>query len=134
VGSHKGYWFYTIGQRQGLGLSGGPWYVVKKDIDNNRICLSRNPVIRDQLNQVFRVGDFNWITDRPHNKEELAVKVRHGEHRHQCTIKFISDNEAEVTLEGSDQGLAAGQFAVFYDGEYCLGGGIIRNQRVGSKL
>jgi tRNA-specific 2-thiouridylase len=133
VGSHKGYWFYTIGQRQGLGLSGGPWYVVKKDIDNNHIFLSRNPVIRDQLNQEFRVGDFNWITDRPHNKEELTVKVRHGEHRHQCTIKFISDNEAKITLKGSDQGLAAGQFAVFYDGEYCLGGGIIRNQRVGSK-
>jgi len=59
IGTHLGYWFYTIGQRQGLGLSGGPWYVVKKDIKNNRIYLSRNIEVRDRLNQKFRVAEFN---------------------------------------------------------------------------
>jgi len=134
VGAHKGYWFYTIGQRQGLGLSGGPWYVVKKEVGNNRIFLSRNLHIRDKLNESFLVGDFNWINGEPPTKTELEVKVRHGAQRHLSTIKFLSDSEAEISLKESDQGLAAGQFAVFYDSEYCLGGGIIRNPMVGSKF
>jgi tRNA-specific 2-thiouridylase len=128
LGSHRGYWFYTIGQRQGLGLSGGPWYVVKKDIRNNQIFLSRNMKIRDELNRKFMVGDFNWISGEKPEKSELDVKVRHGELRHRATIQFLSDSMAEITLKGSDQGLAAGQFAVFYEGDYCLGGGIIRER------
>jgi tRNA-specific 2-thiouridylase len=126
LGFHKGYWFYTIGQRQGLGLSGGPWYVVKKDIENNIIFLARNREIRDKFNRRFRVGDFNWISGDPPTKTEMEVKVRHGEQRYFSTVKYLSDSMAEITLKGSDQGLAAGQFAVFYDNEYCLGGGIIQ--------
>jgi tRNA (5-methylaminomethyl-2-thiouridylate)-methyltransferase len=126
IGEHKGYWFYTIGQRQGLGLSGGPWYVVRKDIEYNIIYLSRNMQIRDQLNQTFRVADFNWIAGIPPAKDRLQVKVRHGEKINPCQLILQPDNSAQVILELPDQGLAAGQFAVFYDGEICLGGGVIQ--------
>ncbi len=126
IGEHRGYWFYTIGQRQGLGLSGGPWYVVKKDIDHNLIYVSRNMRIRDDLNLSFKVGQFNWISGKHPRKENLQVKVRHGEKIYNCILKFLSDENAVVRLEEPDQGLAAGQFAVFYDGEICLGGGIIQ--------
>ena len=126
IGEHKGYWFYTIGQRQGLGLSGGPWYVVRKDIKKNIIYLSRNMQIRDQLNQTFRVDDFNWISGELPAKNHLQVKVRHGEKIFHCTIKINPDGSAKVNLERPDQGLAAGQFAVFYDGDICLGGGVIQ--------
>ncbi len=127
LGAHKGYWFYTIGQRQGLGLSGGPWYVVKKDIGGNRIYLSRNRDVRDNLNRTFHTGEFNWITGGKPSKENLQVKVRHGEHLIDCRLRFLNDNCAEVSLQEPDQGLAEGQFAVFYDGDICLGGGIIQS-------
>lgn len=126
LGTHLGYWFYTIGQRQGLGLSGGPWYVVKKDIKNNYIYLSRNTEVRDRLNQSFRVGEFNWISGSAPTKDRFQVKLRHGEFLNDCTLSFTSEDTAEVKLGVPDQGLAAGQFAVFYDGDICLGGGIIQ--------
>ncbi len=126
VGIHLGYWFYTIGQRHGLGLSGGPWYVVKKDIKKNHIYLSRNIEVRDSLNQKFRVAEFNWINGSAPTKSSFQVKLRHGEFLNHCTLSFVVEDTAEVTLEVPDQGLAAGQFAVFYDGEICLGGGIIQ--------
>lgn len=126
IGTHKGYWFYTIGQRQGLGLSGGPWYVVRKDVERNIIYLSRNMKIRDQLNQSFSVNNFNWISGEAPQKKQLQVKVRHGEKIYDCELEFRADGSALVTLDKPDQGLAAGQIAVFYDGEVCLGGGIIK--------
>jgi tRNA (5-methylaminomethyl-2-thiouridylate)-methyltransferase len=128
IGDHRGYWFYTIGQRQGLGLSGGPWYVVKKDVEKNLIYLSRNRIIRDQLNQTFMVGQFNWISGVKPRKNRIQVKVRHGEKLYHCRLKFMSDDNAQVTLEEPDQGLAAGQFAVFYDDQICLGGSIISDK------
>ncbi|MBN2366383.1 MAG: tRNA 2-thiouridine(34) synthase MnmA [Calditrichaeota bacterium] len=127
VGYHKGYWFYTIGQRQGLGLSGGPWYVLRKDTDNNLLYLSRNREIRDDLNRTFKVGEFNWISGEKPEKQRLQVKVRHGEQIINCRLHFKNNSIGEVILEHPDQGLAPGQFAVFYDGDICLGGGIIRD-------
>ncbi len=126
IGIHKGYWFYTIGQRQGLGLSGGPWYVVRKDVARNLIYISRNMKIRDQLNKTFTVDNFNWISGAAPDKKQLQVKVRHGEKIYNCELEFQSDGSAQVILDKPDQGLAAGQIAVFYDGEICLGGGVIR--------
>lgn len=126
IGMHKGYWFYTIGQRQGLGLSGGPWYVVRKDVKHNIIYLSRNMKIRDQLNKSFSVNNFNWISGEAPHKKQLQVKVRHGEKIYNCELEFRADGSGQVILDKPDQGLAAGQIAVFYDGEVCLGGGVIQ--------
>ncbi len=126
VGKHQGYWFYTIGQRQGLGLSGGPWYVVNKDTERNIVLLSRNMGIRDDFNRTFQVGDFNWISGEFPDKNQLQVKIRHGEKFQDCRIDFQPDLTARVELDEPDQGIAPGQFAVFYDGDLCLGGGIIR--------
>jgi tRNA-specific 2-thiouridylase len=130
IGRHRGYWFYTIGQRQGLGLSGGPWYVVGKDIEQNRIYLSRNLEIRDQLNKEFEVSNFNWIAGSPPQKKNLQVKIRHGREFHPCRLELTDRRRTgKVTLDSSDQGLAQGQFAVFYDQEFCLGAGIISSSR-----
>jgi tRNA-specific 2-thiouridylase len=126
LGTHQGYWFFTIGQRQGLRLSGGPWYVVKKDIKKNLIYLSRNIELRDSLNKSFKVGEFNWISGSAPTKKSLQVKLRHGEFLNSCSLSFTNGDTAEVRLKVPDQGLAAGQFAVFYDGDTCLGGGIIQ--------
>lgn len=123
VGQHEGYWFFTIGQRQGIGLSGGPWYVVKKDIKYNIIYISQSRLVVRQAKDNFEVKDMHWITQTP-NKDKLQVKVRHGPKIYKCVIKQ-TDQGLKVKLNEADQGIAAGQYAVFYDGEYCLGGGVI---------
>ncbi|RPI72077.1 MAG: tRNA 2-thiouridine(34) synthase MnmA [Ignavibacteriales bacterium] len=122
MGEHNGYYYFTIGQRSGLGLSGGPWYVVKKDIEGNRIFISRENLEQKEKNE-FEVGKFNWISGTP-GKENLQVKIRHGAKFYKCCLK-LSNDKGLVQLDGSDKGIAPGQFAVFYDEEVCLGGSVI---------
>ncbi len=124
VGRHEGYWFFTIGQRQGIKLSGGPWYVVKKDARKNIIYISRSRTALKQARDEFKVGEINWIVKAP-AKKRLKVKVRHGPKMYDCLLERVSGG-VRVKLNEADQGIAAGQYAVFYDGEYCLGGGVIQ--------
>ena len=122
LGEHDGYYYYTIGQRQGLGLSGGPWYVVEKDIPNNRIYISRRTDMEDKHRDTFRVGGFNWIVGKPEAGSYL-VKIRHGAGISQCDLRYDGDQTATVVLEKADRaGIAPGQFAVFYRDMECLGG------------
>jgi tRNA-specific 2-thiouridylase len=123
IGVHNGYYYFTIGQRSGLGLSGGPWFVVKKDIHHNRIYISRENLEVKEINK-FEVGKFNWISGNKPGKENLQVKIRHGAKYFNCHLKLNSE-KGLVKLEGSDKGIAPGQFAVFYDEDLCLGGGVI---------
>lgn len=123
MGEHNGYYYFTIGQRSGLGLSGGPWYVVSKDIENNKIFISRENLEQKEKNE-FEAGKFNWISGVKPGKKNLQVKIRHGAKFFNCLLELNSD-KGYVTLEGSDKGIAPGQFAVFYDDEVCLGGGVI---------
>jgi tRNA-5-taurinomethyluridine 2-sulfurtransferase len=124
IGKHKGYWFHTIGQRTGLGLSGGPWYVVKKDIQNNIIYISRNNQTEKVLHNVFNALNVNWIPDKT-VFPNLLVKLRHGPNKLNCTIEHIDETRVRVNLAEPDQGISAGQFAIFYKDGYCLGGGVI---------
>jgi len=124
LGKHPGYYYFTIGQRSGIGLSGGPWFVVEKNIEENKILISKNVELIEKEKNHFSVTNFNWINEPP-TKEYLQVKIRHGEHFFNCSLKFQNENLAEVTIDRPDRGIAAGQFAVFYDGDYCLGGGVI---------
>ncbi len=135
VGKHKGFWFYTVGQRQGLGLASGPWYVVNKDIDNNTVYISRNYHAEDKKRDTFTIAHNNWIADKLPNKKTLQAKMRHGAQIYDCTIAAIDDEKIQVKLDKRDQGIAPGQFAVLYDGQICLGGGVIQqmiNQPQGS--
>ncbi len=128
LGEHDGFWFYTIGQRHGMRLSGGPWYVAGKDIEKNIVFISREKQSEGAAKKNFTVRDMHWIAGTPENLENLnrlSVKIRHGEHEASCAINFISENSLEVILTTPEAGVTPGQFAVFYDGEYCLGGGVI---------
>ena len=124
IGEHQGDGFYTIGQRQGLGLSGGPWYVVAKDIKKNVVYISRNYYSADKRRDTFMVKQHSWIAQKRPEKCDLQIKMRHGAHFYNCVVVF-ENNMAQVQLNGRDQGIASGQFAVFYDGDVCLGGGMI---------
>ena len=124
LGKHPGYYYYTIGQRSGLRLGGGPWFVVNKDVQNNVVYVSReNKIEKKQDN--FNVGKINWIVGTKPDKEDLQVKIRHGAHKYECKIVWMDDATINVTLNKLDRGIAPGQFAVFYDEDICLGGGVI---------
>ena len=124
LGKHPGYYYYTIGQRSGLRLGGGPWFVVKKEVKNNIVYVSKENKIELECNQ-FNVGKLNWIIGKKPSKKDLKVKIRHGAHLYDCTIDWIDQETLKIKLEKSDKGIAPGQFAVFYDGDFCLGGGVI---------
>jgi len=123
LGQHRGYWFHTIGQRKGLGLSGGPWYVVAKDIAANRIIVEHKDRLPEVGRSLFRVLSPNWIAGEPLNRE-LQVRIRHGEKISNCLVT-PGATWIDVELEQPDTGIASGQFAALYDGEICLGGGQI---------
>lgn len=132
LGKHRGFWFYTIGQRQGLRLPGGPWYVVEKDVKNNVVFVSRNYYSVDKRRRVFRVGSLKWLSGLPPEiTSELKCKVRHGPSFYRCSMTIepgegIHQGDiAVVHLSEDDQGLAAGQFAAFYQGTTCIGSGVI---------
>ncbi|KAJ6315551.1 hypothetical protein OIU78_018931 [Salix suchowensis] len=79
LGFHRGFWFYTIGQRQGLRLPGGPWYVVEKDVKNNVVFVSRHYFSLDKRRRSFRVGSLKWLSGSPPDMtSQLQCKVRHG--------------------------------------------------------
>jgi tRNA-5-taurinomethyluridine 2-sulfurtransferase len=125
MGTHNGFWFYTIGQRQGLGLSGGPWFVVRKDIHTNTIFISRDYYDTHKQRNRCLVRHCNWINDVDRGITMLRVKLRHGPQLHDCLVFYQADGSIEVRLMHQDQGIAPGQFAVFYNGDTCLGGGVI---------
>lgn len=124
LGEHRGYWFYTIGQRQGLGLSGGPWFVVKKDVEKNIIYVSHRDYLTNHARSEFTACNLNWIASPP-KKTKLQLKIRHGPQLTDCETQPLGKNRLYVRMAKPDAGIASGQYAVFYDGEVCLGGGMI---------
>lgn len=129
VGQHQGFWFYTVGQRQGLGLAGGPWYVVSKDISANKVFISRNYYSQEKIRDRFTVGACHWFSGSLPQGRELTVKLRHGATQYACQIIPKADStQAHVIIAGHDQGIAAGQFAVFYDKTRCVGSAVIQQE------
>ena len=127
LGEHNGYYYFTIGQRSGLGLSGGPWYVVDKKVEDNLVFVSKENKTKREHNTFF-VTNLNWILESKPEYENLKVKIRHGKFYYDCRIDFVNDNLLKVKLNKKDKGIAPGQFAVFYKDDLCLGGGVITNE------
>lgn len=126
LGEHEGAWFFTIGQRQGIGLGGGPWYVVAKDIATHVVYISRNYTKLHKNKQVFLATSCNWINQMRPINGNYFLKLRHGPEYTFGFVTAIDNNTMQITLEKEDQGIASGQFVVMYDGNKCLGAGIIR--------
>jgi len=133
IGEHKGYWFYTIGQRKGLGMSGGPWFVVKKNIRDNVVYVSNGYDTKLQYGRRIPLEEINWISGIPSslNAEgecsfDITFKTRHTPEF--LSGKIIKDSEGIRIISESDvQGIAPGQFAIIYspDKTLCLGSGMI---------
>lgn len=125
LGQHKGFWFHTIGQRKGLGLSGGPWFVVQKDAVKNIVYVSceESRLNRPQLE--FTVGSMHWLEKPSSFAAEFQVKIRHGVRTTNCRLEEVDADRLRIHLDEADGGVAPGQYAVIYSGDTCLGSGVI---------
>ena len=145
VGRHRGFWFHTIGQRKGLGLSGGPWFVVKKNVKKNIVFVARGWDTQLQYGHDFRLADLHFITSNPWkektNEEEnvkrgesellkkglpISFKIRHVDH-FMPGIITLDDEGYHIHSDEPIQGIAPGQFGCIYDAEHriCYGSGEI---------
>ena len=126
LGEHRGFWCHTIGQRKGLGLSGGPWYVVRKNVADNAIYVSRGYDTEKQYGREIVLDEMHWITRDP-ELTEITFKNRHMPEFLPGTLVREEGGRFRILSEQKVQGIAPGQFAVIYDRnhEICYGSAVI---------
>ena len=133
VGEHTGLMFYTLGQRQGLGIGGrrdaadAPWYVVDKDVAANALIVDQGSTDR-LMSWSLQATDPSWIGPVPpglDNGSRLAAKVRYRQPDQACSVSAADDGTLSVTFERPQRAVTPGQYVVFYDGDRCLGGAVI---------
>ena len=127
LGYHQGLAFYTIGQRKGIKLPGGPFYVVDKNIKENLLIVSRSE--KDLYKKELVAGDINWLSGR---KFELPLKIKaqiryRQEPVHATITKNLKSETYNLKFDQPQRAIAPGQSVVFYQGKKLLGGGIIKS-------
>ena len=123
LGKHRGVPFYTIGQRRGLGISDStPWYVVAINVDENQVVLGKR---ENLLFNEVQVKDINWLIEPPQEPREVMVQLRYSHRVCEAILKPLATDQANLHLHFSERAVAAGQAAVFYEGDRVLGGGWI---------
>jgi len=127
VGEHIGLAFYTIGQRKGIGLGGPgePWYVAEKRLASNELVVVRGHDHPLLLRKSLEAGDASWIASPPSAGVNLSGKTRYRQADSPCTLSRVLDSEIKVEFPAPQWAVTPGQSVVLYDGEVCLGGGII---------
>ena len=140
LGLHRGLWFHTIGQRKGLGFSGGPWYVVEKDMKRNILWVVNGYDPAESYSDHFRIVAPHWLTVDPFAASLLdgeaakgdynvTLKIRHTPDFCPAHVELLEDGSIDVRTQRPLQGVAPGQFGVLYDKEQhrCYGSGELRN-------
>jgi tRNA-uridine 2-sulfurtransferase len=124
IGEHKGLWQYTLGQRKGIGFSGGPYYVVNKDIKKNALIVSKNE--RELYQKELIAKDVNWIVG-DELKFPLKAKARIRYHGNLCSavIDRYKGDKVKIVFAKPQRAVTPGQSVVFYDKQELLGGGTI---------
>ena len=130
IGEHQGLMYYTLGQRRGLNIGGqkgddgGRWFVIEKDLKNNVLYVAHGS--EEKLySKGLILNAVNWIPFAPKEKEfKCTAKFRYRQPEQGCTVK-IKDGFIQVDFDEKQRAITEGQFAVFYQGEKCIGGGVI---------
>lgn len=129
LGHHDGAFLYTIGQRKGLNLGGGPArYVVGTDTEKNRVYVTANTQCPDLWCQTMVLDDVYLLNESIDEHALYQVRLRHTGKLQYVHVKPIDDHKIELHFESAVPKIAAGQSAVIYQGKICVGGGIIQKQ------
>ncbi len=130
VGKHDGLMYYTLGQRKGLGIggqgTGEPWFIVDKDLNSNVLYVVQG----DNHSLLYSKGiiatKLHWISGKaPEPTFRCMVKLRYRQPDHGVTVHLRENNTCEVVFDEPERAVTPGQFAVFYDGDICIGAGTI---------
>jgi len=134
IGEHQGLMFHTLGQRQGLGIGGvkgypeAPWYVLHKDLDNNVLYVGQGHEHPWMLSTKLEATQLAWVSGAaPEVGSLLTAKVRYRQQDQSVKIEHIDENRLHLTFQQPQRAVTPGQSVVLYDGEICLGGGIIES-------
>jgi tRNA-uridine 2-sulfurtransferase len=152
IGEHRGLSFYTIGQRSGLRVGGragsaqAPWYVAAKDLERNALIVVQEHDHPSLMSTAFEVEEVHWLAgaatpdsdtaptsaawgNAARAPFECAVKTRYRQRDLACSVELRTGGRARVALRRPARAITPGQYAVFYQGDLCLGGGIIAQAR-----
>jgi len=131
IGQHQGLMYYTLGQRQGLGIGGlktsseEPWFVIDKDMENNQLIAGQGHNHPLLLKQQLKASQLHWVAGKaPANSFRCKAKIRYRQTEQPCKVNIEGDN-CVVCFDDRQRAITPGQSLVFYDGKVCLGGGII---------
>jgi tRNA-specific 2-thiouridylase len=132
IARHHGLQYYTLGQRQGLGIGGvkgcpdEPWYVLHKDMENNVLYVGQGHDHPWLFSALLRAEQLSWVSGTaPRAGTRLTAKVRYRQADQVCTVSEIGEDAMVLEFAEPQRAVTAGQSVVLYDGENCLGGGII---------
>lgn len=132
VGEHDGMAFYTIGQRKGMGLGGegDAWFVVGKDVAMNTVYVERGGDHPALFAPALLADQLTWVVEAPRSFPfRCSAKIRYRQEDQLCTIETMENGVAKVRFDEPQRAISPGQSVVFYEGDLCLGGGVIREQR-----
>ena len=132
IGSHEGLMFHTLGQRQGLGIGGvhgcpdAPWYVLHKDLENNTLYVGQGHDHPWMLSNKLLARQLSWVSGHaPEPGTNLSAKVRYRQMDQSCVVCAVDKDRLELHFHKEQRAVTPGQSVVLYEGENCLGGGII---------
>jgi tRNA-specific 2-thiouridylase len=127
--------YYTLGQRQGLGIGGvknaeeGSWYVLEKDLENNVLIVGQGHNHPLMLHNSLEAGQLDWCNDKPLTQPiDCYAKTRYRQPDQACRLEPLPDNRCRAVFAEPQRAITPGQSVVFYDGEVCLGGGVIESK------
>ena len=129
VGRHDGLMYYTLGQRRGLGIGGHgdgrSYFVVEKDLQNNRLIVAQGEDHPLLYSRAARIEQLTWIDKPAKTQQEYGVKTRYRQPDQRATLREMDENGAIVEFAEAQRAVTPGQSLVIYQGDVCLGGGII---------
>ncbi len=135
ISNHQGLMYYTLGQRQGLGIGGvknapdEPWYVLDKDLDNNVLIVGQGHDHPLMLHNTLEASQLDWCNNRPLTEAiHCKAKTRYRQSDQACYIQPIDNDRCKVSFEESQRAITPGQSVVFYNKDICLGGGVIESK------